>query len=390
MLGENALISLNRRRLITHSACTLAALASAKIAALAQASHEVGLRDHFRQDFHIGTAISHKLMQEFAPVYRELILREFNAVTLENDMKWSLIHPQRDTWQWQVPDKFVAFAHQHNLYAVGHVLVWHSQVPEWVFKDESGKVLSRDALLARMQHHIHTVVSRYKGKLDAWDVVNEAIDEGDGWRKSHWYNIIGADFVDRAFHYAHDTDPSAHLIYNDYNMHLPAKREFVVEMVKGLQKRGVPIHGIGMQGHVGLTYPDIKEFEQSIQAYAALGMRVHITEMDVDVLPVAWEHTGAEISDNFAYADELNPYTNALPLSTQRQLTDRYVEFFKLFLKYRDDIERVTLWGTADAESWKNNFPVRGRTNYPLLFDRDYRKKSAYFGIADLKSKNGK
>lgn len=375
---------LNRRQLLTKSACGVAALAGAKTALLAQALDETGLRDCFKGRFHMGTAISGRLMQQLTPSYRELVLREFNAVTLENDMKWALLHPQKNEWQWQVADAFVAFAQQHQLYSVGHVLVWHSQVPDWVFKHESGEFLGRDALLKDMQQHIGTVAGRYKGKVQAWDVVNEAVDEGNGWRKSHWYNIIGPDFVEHAFRCAHDADPAAHLIYNDYNMHLPAKREFVVEMVKGLKKRGVPIHGIGMQGHVGLSYPDINEFEKSMQAFAALGMRVHITEMDIDVLPVAEEHTGAEIADNFAYTYALNPYPDALPIEVQRQLTQRYAEFFKLFLKYHADIERVSLWGTSDAESWKNNFPVKGRVNYPLLFDRQYQRKPSYYAIAGL------
>lgn len=377
-------MAINRRQFILGSSAALGALAIAEANALIAALDQTGLRDHFADCFHVGTAISGRLMRELPEHYQELVAREFSAITMENDMKWELIRPLADTWNWRVPDKFVEFGERYDMYIVGHVLVWHSQVPKWVFQDEAGKPIGRKALLARMQQHINTVAGRYKGRIHAWDVVNEAIDEGKGWRKSHWYNLIGDDFVEQAFRYAHDADPAAHLIYNDYNMHLPEKREFVVEMVKRMKKRGVPIHGIGMQGHVGLGFPDIEEFEASIRAYAQLGMRVHITEMDIDVLPVAWEHTGAEISDNFAYSEELNPYPKGLPLGVQRQLTDRYVEFFKLFLKYRDDIERVTLWGTGDAESWKNDFPVKGRVNYPLLFDREYRKKPSYHAIADL------
>lgn len=379
-------MSLNRRRLLIGSSATLGALAFAKMNALARATEQTGLKDHFEDSFLVGTAISGRLMKEMPEHYRQLVAREFSAITMENDMKWELLHPTQSKWNWEIPDKFVAFGERHNMYIVGHVLVWHSQVPAWVFETAENKPIKRDALLARMQDYISTVAGRYKGKMDAWDVVNEAIDEGNGWRKSPWHNIIGPDFVEHAFRYAHEADPKAHLIYNDYNMHLPAKREFVVDMVKRLQKRGVPIHGIGMQGHVGLGYPDIKEFEGSIKAYAQLGLKVHITEFDIDVLPVAWEHTGAEISDNFAYSDELNPYSGGLPISVQRELSDRYVEFFELFLKHKDDIQRVSLWGAGDAESWKNDFPVKGRVNYPLLFDRQYQKKPSYHAIMSLKT----
>lgn len=279
------------------------------------------------------------------------------------------------------------FGQEHDMYLVGHVLVWHSQTPDWVFQDSKGNPIGRRALLKRMQHQIEQMAGRYKGRMDAWDVVNEAVDDDQGWRKSSWFNIIGPEFMEYAFNYAHEVDPKAHLVYNDYNMHSPEKREFVVDFIKKYKKKGVPIQGIGMQGHVGLSFPALSEFEKSIQAFAKQGMRVHITELDMDVLPVAWEHMGAEISTNFAYSDELNPWPKGLPEEVEQEFTDRYVAFFKLFLKYRDVIDRVTFWGTGDTESWKNDFPVKGRTNYPLLFDRQYRKKPAYDAIVDLTRK---
>jgi len=236
-----------------------------------------------------------------------------------------------------------------------------------------------------MQSHIATLVGRYRGRVTAWDAVNEAVDEDRGWRQSRWLNIIGEDFMDYAFNYAHEIDPKAELLYNDYNMHNPGKRRFVVDWIEGAKKRGIPIIGIGMQGHVGLGYPDIEEFEKSIAAYAGTGMQVHITEMDVDVLPQARRQTGANISDRAEYSENLNPYVDGLPPEVEKQLADRYVEFFKLFLKYRDSIRRITFWGTGDGESWKNYFPVRGRTNYPLMFDREYKRKVCYHAVVALK-----
>lgn len=378
-------MTINRRQFVMKSAALVAALATCKLNAWAKAVDESGIRDAFKNDFRIGTAISARRLQQFDPEYMGLLGREFSAITMENDMKWQRVHPDPNKWRWDLPDKFVAFGEQNNMFIAGHVLVWHSQVPRWVFKDDAGKDLSSKALLARMKDHIDGLAGRYKGRISSWDVVNEAIDEGKGWRKSPWFNIIGESFMDHAFNFAHEADPKAQLMYNDYNMHNPQKRAFLVDYIRRAKKRGVPIQGVGLQGHIGLDYPSINEFEDSIEAYAAEGMRIHITELDLDVLPVAWEHMGAEISSSFKYSDELNPYANGLPADIEQKLSDRYVEFFKLFLKHRDKIDRITFWGAEDGESWKNNFPVRGRINYPLLFDRDLKRKACYDAIVALK-----
>ncbi|WP_075188369.1 endo-1,4-beta-xylanase [Teredinibacter haidensis] len=378
-------MAISRRQFVLQSAAVYTALASIKVNALAKAVEETGIKDLYKHDFHIGTAISGSNMRASDSSFLGLVSREFSAITMENSMKWERIHPTPERWDWETADKFVDFGEKHNMYMLGHVLVWHSQVPDWVFQDEKGKLISREALLKRMGSHIGNLAGRYAGRMTAWDVVNEAIDEDKGWRKSPWFNTIGADFMDHAFNFAHDADPKAHLVYNDYNMQNPAKRAFLVDYIRKAKKRGVPIQGVGLQGHVGLDFPNIQEFEDSIEAYAAEGMRIHITEFDMDVLPVAWEFMGAEISTNFEYSDELNPYADGLPAAVEQRLNDRYVEFFKLFLKHRDKIERVTLWGTGDGESWKNNFPVVGRTNYPLLFDREYKRKPCYDAIAALK-----
>jgi len=376
---------LSRRQFIRSSAAVYAALYPLKSSAISNAAEDSGLKDAFKGDFFIGTAISGRNMQESRPEYLSLLAREFNAVTMENNMKWGVIHPEENVWNWDVPDKFVDFGTKHNMYILGHTLVWHSQMARRGFVDQDGKTLSRNAMLKRMQSHIATLVGRYKGTVSGWDAVNEAVDEDKGWRKSQWLRIIGEDFMDYAFNYAHEIDSKADLLYNDYNMHNPAKRRFVVEWVEGALKRGIPITGIGMQGHVGLEYPDIAEFDKSIEAFGKTGLHVHITEMDVDVLPVAWEHMGAEISDNFEYSDELNPYVEGLPAEIEKKLVDRYVEIFKMFLRHRNVIKRVSFWGTSDGESWKNNFPIRGRTNYPLMFDRNYKRKACYDAVVRLK-----
>jgi len=378
-------MGLTRRRFIRNSTAACATLAALKSNAICFAAEETGLKDAFKGDFYVGTAISGNNMQESRREYLDLLAREFSAITMENNMKWGVVHPDEDTWNWEIPDKFVDFGEKNSMFILGHTLVWHSQMARNGFVDSDGNRLSRDVMLQRMQNHIRTLVGRYKGRVTAWDAVNEAVDEDKGWRQSLWFQIIGDDFMDYAFRYAHDADPEADLFYNDYNMHNPGKRQFVVQWVEGALKRGIPISGIGMQGHVGLGYPDITEFEKSIVAYGETGLQVHITEMDVDVLPQASRRTGAEISDNFQYAEELNPYVDGLPEEIGKKLADRYVEFFKMFLRHRDVIKRVTFWATGDGESWKNNFPVRGRTNYPLMFDRNYERKACYKAVISLK-----
>jgi endo-1,4-beta-xylanase len=314
-----------------------------------------------------------------------LIAREFNSITAENCMKWGLIEPEEGQWQWEAPDRFVDFGTRQGMRIVGHTLVWHSQAPKYLFVDAKGAPVSRETLQKRLESHIGTLVGRYRGRIAIWDVVNEAIDEDEkGWRQTPWLKTLGPSYMERAFQLAHEADPKAHLIYNDYNEHNPGRRKFLVERIRDYKRRGIPLHGVGFQGHIGLDYPDLMEYEKSIEAIAAEGLAIHITELEVDVLPRAWQYTGAEISAIAEGSEKLNPYVDGLPKEVEQQQIARYKEFFELLLKHREKIERVTFWGTHDGESWKNDFPVRGRTNYPLLFDRDLRKKPVYAAVAAL------
>ncbi|RFA26570.1 1,4-beta-xylanase [Alkalilimnicola ehrlichii] len=376
---------LSRRRFLQASVA-LAALSQLKGVAMARALEISGLKEVFRDDFLIGTAISNRTLETQDRELLDIISSEFNAITAENCMKSGEIQPAQGQWDWTLADRFIEFGREQGMTVVGHAPVWHSQTPDDLFVDSSGHTISRDTLKQRMETHITTLMERYRDQVAIWDVVNEAIDEDQGWRRSPWYEIFGdASYMEHAFHLAHELDPAAHLLYNDYNMHNPGKRAFLVDVLRDYRRRGVPIHGVGLQGHVGLDFPDLDEFERSIEAYAAQGMRIHITEFEVDVLPVAWEYTGADIATDFEYADELDPYTDGLPADVEEKLTARYVEMFELFLRHRDKIDRVSTWGTYDAESWKNDFPVIGRTNYPLLFDRDRRRKPAYHAVAELR-----
>jgi len=376
-------MKINRRHFIGTSALTAGNLATFKLRAFNKALTSSGLSELYKNDFKIGTAISRHAFSRNDTELLNLINNEFNSVTPENMLKWSRVHPAEHEWRFELTDRFVEFGLKNNMHIVGHVLVWHSQVPRTVFQDENGGRVDKTTLMKRMENHIVQLVGRYKGKVDAWDVVNEAITS-DGWRKTPWYEIAGPEFMERAFHVAHETDPGCQLLYNDYNMDNPSRRELVVKIMKDYLKRGVPVNGIGMQGHVSLDDPDLNEFEKSIEVFASTGLRVHITELDVDVLPFNWSRS-AEISNQAEYRKEMNPYVEGLPPEIDKKLTKRYEDLFKLFLKHRDKIDRVTFWGTTDGESWKNNFPMRGRTNYPLLFDRERNPKNAYFAVAALK-----
>jgi endo-1,4-beta-xylanase len=272
------------------------------------------------------------------------------------------------------------------MFIVGHTLVWHSQVPVWVFQDENGSLLTRDALLARLKDHIDTVVGRYKGKIQSWDVVNEALNEDGTLRQSLWYKIIGPDYIEKAFQFAHDADPQARLFYNDYNLENEAKLKGAIGLIKKLKSEGIPIFGVGIQGHDHLDWPSAAQEDAAISAFAALGVKVAITELDITVLPNAGAQPSADVNLRIKQEAELNPYSKGLPDSVQQDLAKRYADLFRVYLKHRDTVERVTLWGVTDSDSWLNDWPVQGRTNYPLLFDRSGQPKPAYEAVLRVAS----
>ncbi|MGV3502619.1 MAG: endo-1,4-beta-xylanase [Adhaeribacter sp.] len=340
------------------------------------------LKEVFRKSFMVGAALKPNQVNGHDKPGQELVLRQFNTISPENLLKWGPVHPLPEIYNFQPADDYVAFGRKHRLFIVGHTLVWHQQTPAWVFEETPGKPASRELLLQRMQDHIATVVGRYKGKIQGWDVVNEAINDQDGsLRKSKWLEIIGPDYVLKAFEAAHKADPKAQLYYNDYNLYQPAKRQGAIRLIKSLQARGIQVHAIGMQGHYGLTYPSFGQVEASIEAFAQLGVKVHFTEVDIDVLPRPAENLGADLARTYAQDPRFNPYPQGLPEEVQQQQARRYGELFALFRKHADNIERVTLWGVGDGNSWLNNWPVRGRTNYPLLFDRQYQPKPAFQAV---------
>lgn len=354
-------------------------------------SGEPTLKEVFKNSFLVGTALNEDQIFGKDTQAVKIIENHFNSITPENVMKWGPIHPEPEKYHFEPADQFVALGEKNNMFIVGHTLVWHAQTPAWVFQDDSGNPVERETLLNRMKEHIFTVVDRYKGRVHGWDVVNEAIDDEGQLRKSQWLKIIGEDYIEKAFEYAHEADPNAELYYNDYSLYHPAKREGVIRLVQNLQSKGIRIDGVGLQGHWGMDYPEnLEDLEQTIIAFSELGVKVMITELDVSVLPFPDEKKGADISLRFKLTKEMNPYANGLPDSMQKKLAKRYAEFFKIFLKHKDKISRVTIWGIQDGQSWLNYWPIRGRVNYPLLFDRQYRPKPAFDAVVKVGKKYGK
>ena len=341
------------------------------------------LKEAFDGIFHIGTALNTLQVNGVDPKADSLVKKQFSSIVAENCMKSMSIQPEKGVFTFDDADQFVAYGEESGMHIVGHTLIWHSQAPRWFFSDDEGNDVTPEELTRRMREHIFTLVGRYKGRVHGWDVVNEAVLDDGEYRDSKFYQILGEDFIRLAFEFAHEADPDAELYYNDYSMNKAGKREGVVKMVKKLQEQGVKIDGIGMQGHYSLNDPTIDEVEASIVAFAALGVNVMITELDITVLPWPGQFTSAEVSLSFEFQNEFNPYADGLPEEVDAALNQRFVDLFDLFIKHKESISRVTFWGVTDAQSWKNNWPVRGRTDYPLLFDREYQPKPAVAKIIE-------
>lgn len=341
--------------------------------AQAQTVQEKGLKDYYKAYFPVGVAVS---PASFAGDEGKLIQREFNSMTPENSMKMGPIHPKENEYFWKDADSIVNFAVKHGFKIRGHNLCWHEQTPDWIFKDKDGKDVSKEVLLQRLKSHITTVVNRYKGKIYAWDVVNEAVDDDSTkfLRNSKWYQICGEDFIIKAFEYAHAADPQALLFYNDYNTEFPEKRERVYKLLKLLKDKNVPIYGVGLQGHWSIFDPTEKDLRAAIERYSSLGLKIHFTEIDMSVY--AWEKYPRKLKEGekMDYSPEI-----------QKKQTEQYAMVFRVFRAYKDVITSVTFWNISDKTTWLDHYPVEGRKNYPLLFDTKLQKKSAYQEVVNFK-----
>ena len=334
------------------------------------------LKDAFKKEFLIGSAVNDFHITGKDSLGVKLVQTEYNTITPENSMKWMYMEPEKGIFNFEMADQYIDFSTKNDLAFIGHNLVWHSQLADWVAEIDNKEELSES-----LKNHVQTIASRYKGKIHGWDVVNEALNEDGTLRNSIFLEKLGPEYLVNSFKWAQEADPDVELYYNDYNMANPEKRAGAVKLVKMLQENGAKIDGIGMQGHWNLEGPSLNEIEESILAYSKLGLKVMITELDITVLPNPWDLEGAEVSQNFENSEFMNPYPDQLPDSVSNKLANRYQDIFKLFKKHADKISRVTFWGVNDRQSWLNGWPIRGRTNYPLLFDKDYRPKAAYDSV---------
>jgi len=360
------------------------AVLSLALGGIAAAQNQPSLKDAFHDSFRIGAALNAAIFTEEDERDAALVKQQFNSITPENVLKWEHVHPKPGVYDFDLPDRYVAFGEKSHMRIIGHTLVWHNQTPRWVFEDEKGNPVDREMLLNRMREHIHTVVGRYKGRIFGWDVVNEALNEDGTLRQSPWRKIIGEDYIAKAFQFAHEADPQAELYYNDYSIENDTKREGVIALIRKLRAEGVPVAAIGIQGHDHMDWPSVEQEDSAITAFAKLGVKVNITELDIDVLPRATKEQGAEVTLHAELLERLNPYAAGLPDAVQQALAQRYADLFRIFLKHRDVITRVTFWGVTDGDSWLNNWPVPGRTSYPLLFDRNAKRKPAFDAVLQL------
>lgn len=334
---------------------------------------EKGLKDYYQNYFPIGVAVNPRMVQPGPDA--ELIKAQFNSMTPENAMKMGPIHPEENRYNWKDADAIADFAKQNNIKLRGHTLCWHNQTPPWFFTDSTGKTVSREVLLARLKRHITDVMGRYKGTVYAWDVVNEAVpDTGNSlYRKSKFYEIIGEDYIEKAFQYAHEADPSAQLFYNDYNTETASKRDRIYQILKKLKNKRVPINGVGLQAHWSIYEPTAPELEESINKFASLGLKIQFTEVDVSVYPKEHERRARRDTDKSEFTPEMNDKQAA-----------QYKMLFEVFRKHRDKITGVTFWNLSDKYSWLDNFPVPGRKDYPLLFDQTGQPKKAFKGVVNF------
>jgi endo-1,4-beta-xylanase len=339
------------------------------------------LKETFKDDFLIGAALNAEQIVEKDAGAKALVPRHFNAITPENIMKAEVIHPEWSRYNFDTADKMVAYAQKHNLQVNGHTLIWHSQLPPFV-----RRMKNADSVRQFFTEHINTVASRYDGKVHTWDVVNEALEEDGTMRKSIFLEKLGEDYVVEAFRLAQKATPNAKLYYNDYNIEEPKKRAGAIRLIKKIQEAGVRIDGVGIQGHWRAYNVPLADIEQSIKEYAALGLEIAFTELDLGVLQHPREVVGADVNQSAAYQAAMNPYTTSLPDSMQQKLSNNYAALFQLFLKYKDNISRVTFWGVHDGQSWLNDWPIRGRTNHPLLFDRQSQPKPAFYKVIETKT----
>jgi len=337
------------------------------------AQQQKGLKDYYKDYFTMGVAVSPRALQTDEA---QLILQQFGSLTAENAMKMGPIHPEENRYNWAGADSIAAFAKRNKLKLRGHTLCWHSQTPRWFFTTAAGDTVSKEVLLQRLKEHITAVVTRYKDVIYAWDAVNEVISDNPNefYRNSAFYRICGDEFIAKAFEYAHAADPKAILFYNDYNEINPVKREKIIRMIKDLRAKGIPVHGIGLQGHWAVSEPSREQLEKTLEDFSKLGLPIQITELDISIYPK--EHNARE--------RKAADYDTVFSAEKEAKQVEMYKLCFELFRKYKKSITGVTFWNISDRSSWLDNFPVRGRKDYPLLFDKNLKPKKAFYAVVEF------
>ena len=330
-----------------------------------------GYKDTYKDYFTVGVAVNIRNVSDADQI--ALIKKNFNSITAENDMKVVSLQPREGEWNWENADKIANFCRENGIPLRGHTLCWHSQFADWMFVDEKGNDVSKEVFYERLRNHIHTVVNRYKDVVYCWDVVNEAMADGDGrrspwmreepnpYRQSRHYKLCGDEFIAKAFEFAHEADPNALLFYNDYNAADPAKRDRIYNMVKKMKDAGVPIHGIGMQGHYNIYGPSNENIEEAIEKYAEIVDHIHFTELDIRIN----EEMGGGLQFSRGQAGEVPAYVKTMHEA-------KYADLFRILRKHKDVVKNVTFWNLSDRDSWL------GANNYPLPFDREYKPKNVY------------
>ena len=355
----------------------------AQFGAPADPNPSVKLKDAYKNYFMIGVALNQRNVS--TPDQINLVKAEFNSITAENDMKPGELHPKEGVWNWEKADKIANFCRQNGIKLRGHCLCWHSQFADWMFTDKKGKEVKKEVFYERLREHIHTVVNRYKDVVYAWDVVNEAMadDNGGGprwgrfggqepspYRQSRHFRLCGDEFIAKAFQFAREADPNALLFYNDYSCVDEGKRERIYNMVKKMKDAGVPIDGIGMQGHYNIYFPSEEQLEKAIVRFKELVKHIHITELDIRMN----QEMGGQLQFSRGENKPVAGYMNTM-------LTDQYSRIFKIFRKHKDVIDCVTFWNLGDRDSWL------GVNNHPLPFDENYKPKQAYYAIKNFDAK---
>lgn len=364
------------------------------------AATDIAIKDAYANAFKIGVAVNSFNITDRDSNSRDIILKHFNALSPENDLKPESLHPRPDVWNFERADAYVKFGEDNDMWMLGHTLCWHNQTPDFFWKNDNGEYKTKEELYNTIEEYIKTVCTHFLGKIDAWDVINEIISEEGKYRNEGWVRALGGsqeaadDFVKHVYRCAEKYAPGTDLYYNEFNVWRPSKLDGIVRMVKMLKSDGIKIDGVGIQAHWGLNYPKNEYIENAIDALASLGVKVMITELDVDVLPLTREgqllsRVGRDpIFQMEEFKEYLDPYIDGLPDSVEDKLAARYEELFKIFYNNSDKIDRVTLWGVHDGMSWKNGAPIPRRTNYPLLFQRDYAPHKAFYSIINVPGTN--